>query len=270
MGLSEAGPQRTLNHRVGAGDLTLQQRKPGNILGFVGVVVAPAAPLGQLVEEDGVGILANGDSRESDLVGAGRLDELLVGVEVIGKRAPIGEQHGVADVDGLLRQSGQAHSENPLNVGAAATGQVRDLRLDLGHAQPTADLLEGHDPEGIGVKGQNTDAVIGLEAISGELGSLFGHRKLTYAEGCGHTGRAVDDQQQGNVAALRAWRRLHLHRQHILQGGTLVGTEREGVPAPERHQSTALAAHKLTHAGHLVERKRGGWHINQHHPVVGC
>ena len=153
----------------------------------------------------------------------------------------------------MAGQRWQPFSERRFDVGAATAGQVAERLLNRGEAAWVGHLAERNHPQRARIKGKNTDAVIGFQTFGGENGRLLGHVKLTHANRRRHTGGAIHDQQQGEVAAIRPRRRFHRHWQRRFEGRAFVGTQGKRVATADRHQPAPFTAHKLTHPGHLIK-----------------
>src|SRR5215471_2928803 len=91
-----------------------------------------------------------------------------------------------------------------------------------------------HDPLEVGIEGDHSERVFGLQQLRGLDGGLARHSDLRCA-GRGratrddiHAARSIDDQEQRQAALLwlNGW--LGGNRQHIVEHGALVATRREG------------------------------------------
>ena len=220
------------------GELGLQGEDPRNRLGVLGVVEAPAAPLGDVHHQLHVGILADGDGGDRDLVLGHAPQEA---GEVAARHLAVGQEDHVLEQRRPIEENGVGLLERRIAVGASA-------RLDGGHGvvdrRPVAGRLDREVPDELGVPAHHPDLVAVVEEVHDEVGGFLGQVELgdLLVGGHRHRARAVDREHDGQAGDLDLLLHLHGDGQRFLDRRPVVAAETEALLAADHDEPAAVVA----------------------------
>ena len=240
--------ERLLDERSLRGELRLQREDPGDRLGILRVVETPLAPLRDVDHELHVGVLADGDGRDGDLV----LDHAPQEPgEIAARHLTVGEEDDVLEEGRPLEELRVGLLERRVAIGTAArldrSDGVVDRVLVLGHAH--RDI-----PDELGVPALDADLVTIVEQIHHEVGGLLGEvelRDLLVARRHRHRARSIHRQHDGKARDLDLLLDLHRDRQRFFDRRAVVAAEAEALLAADHHEPAALVADVVTDERHL-------------------
>src|SRR5207244_6970359 len=168
---------------------------PWDRLGVFGVVEAAAAPLGDVHHELEIGVLADGDGRDCDLVLGHPTQQAS---KITARHLAVGQEDDVLEQRRPLEENGVRLLERRVAIGPAPGLDRRDGVMD---SSLVARRPHGDVPDELGVPAHHADFVAVVEQVHHEMGGFLG--ELDLAKEASHL--VVDLLDDRNEVGVMSW-----------------------------------------------------------------